>query len=817
MRNENVAINPIDNNAIKELNTRVGITPALITEPKVEQNYYAAEFGRSAAPASVLGAPSQFGAWHGEAYWNHQNHVFNARTFFQAGGVQPSRRNAWGGRASGMIGSRTALTLGWDQRDVRGMVNGNVLVPLENERTPLATDPQVREVVERFLNAYPPELPNRPDFDVRALNTNATQRIDDLTGTVRLDQEISEHHRLSASYMINRNRIDAFQLVDGQNPDDDIRPHRAQLTWRWAPAAETEAAFGFTFSRVKSLLVSEPNAVGPRVRVGFQIEELGPDSEFPVDRATNTFRYGTVLTTRLEGGRHQLTWGGDLLRYQLNGVETSSARGYYIFSSVGGRTAIDNLRLGIPAFYEVTLGEMARGFRNWGANAFVADKWKITNSVDISLGLRYNLVSGPTEVNSYHDQLFRCDCNNFSPRFSLAWKAGGGVVLRTFYTISFGDIPQVTYQQVRFNLPHVKYIQVQNPDLLDPLAGIDLDSPDLRSSPTYLAPDLVSPYTHQYGLHLEKRVFAGALLRVGYAGSKSLKMMNPYIQNRAEPVAGVPLTLATVDQRRPDPRYYEVRHVVNGGSGLLNAGQVSLDLPYWKGLRFTANYTLSKSIDDGADFTATAANRDMSRGRSQWQYEAFADRKGLSVFDSPHAFQANYAYDIPRLSSGEGWIRHLLNDWQVSGAVLAKAGTPVTLYIGSDAPGFGNVDGGPSDRPNIIDPWILGKTISHPDVATEILRRDRFAFITPGEHRGNLARSAFRKARIGNWNAAVTKQWVMAAAREWRVQLRGEVYNLTNTPQFDEPQRNLSSPSFGKITNALNDGRVFQLGLRLSM
>ena len=46
------------------------------------------------------------------------------------------------------------------------------------------------------------------------------------------------------------------------------------------------------------------------------------------------------------------------------------------------------------------------------------------------------------------------------------------------------------------------------------------------------------------------------------------------------------------------------------------------------------------------------------------------------------------------------------------------------------------------------------------------------------------------------------------------VLVRGEAYNLTNTPQFDEPQRNLSSPSFGRITNTLNDGRVLQLALR---
>ena len=102
--------------------------------------------------------------------------------------------------------------------------------------------------------------------------------------------------------------------------------------------------------------------------------------------------------------------------------------------------------------------------------------------------------------------------------------------------------------------------------------------------------------------------------------------------------------------------------------------------------------------------------------------------------------------------------------------------------------------------------------------STEIIRRDRFAYITAGEPRGSVGRGAFRKSPIANLNAAIAKQFgFMKAGREWAAQLRMEAYNLTNTPQFDEPQRNLSSPSFGRITTALNDGRVLQLALRLTL
>jgi hypothetical protein len=103
--------------------------------------------------------------------------------------------------------------------------------------------------------------------------------------------------------------------------------------------------------------------------------------------------------------------------------------------------------------------------------------------------------------------------------------------------------------------------------------------------------------------------------------------------------------------------------------------------------------------------------------------------------------------------------------------------------------------------------------IGHPDVAPLILRRDRFSYIPVGEDRGNLGRGTFRRGGIFNWNAALQRSWKLP--HDGSLQFRAEAYNATNTPQFDEPQRNVTSPAFGKITNTLNDGRVFQLGLRI--
>jgi hypothetical protein len=214
------------------------------------------------------------------------------------GGVQPGRQNAFGGRATGGLGKAGFVTVNLGERKVRGMVNGNVLVPLVSERTSTSPDPAVRAVVERYFQAYPAIAPNRTDFDMRALNTNAPQRIDDSDFNVRYDTLVKAKNKVGVFYSVNHQNIDAFQLVAGQNPDTDLKTQTVRTTL-------TRGALQLTaqFQRAYSLLVSEPNAVGPRVRFGYQIEELGPESGFPVDRAQNTFRYGFGYTKALGGGR----------------------------------------------------------------------------------------------------------------------------------------------------------------------------------------------------------------------------------------------------------------------------------------------------------------------------------------------------------------------------------------------------------------------------------------------------------------------------------------------------------------------------------
>ena len=674
--------------------------------------------------------------------------------------------------------------------------------------------------MSRILAAFPAELPNRTDLDPRLLNTDEPQNIDQVDGSLRLDRDFGARNHLSASHAINRLRIDAFQFVAGQNPDQEFHNQKARLAFTHEFSGASSVRLGAGFTRNTSDLRSDPTAVGPYISTGHVLQDLGPDNYFPIHRTTNTFRWEAVFDHRSSDGRHHVTWGGDVSRYQINGIESANSRGEVDFRDTAQHTAVENLLLGVPASYEISIGPLNRGFRNLAADLFIADQWRVSSVLQIYYGLRYNMVTAPYEVNQLNEIPYGCDCNNFSPRLSVAYRLPGDWILRTSYTVSFGQIGPVTYGQVRFNAPLVRRLQVQNPNLLDPLRGIDANDPTTRQSPTVISPDLVSPYVHQYNAGLERRLGANSasayVLRLAYIGSRTIKPLDGYWLNRAVAVAGIPLTTATIDQRRPDPRFSDLRTVVNGGVAYLDAAQVTLEAPYRRGLAFGLTYTFGKALDTGANDSATAANNDLRKFRAQSQFDSLNDRKALSDFDSTHSLVLYYSYNLPKAQVPRP-LKWILDGWQVSGATLVKTGTPFTILVGADAPGFGNVDGVISERPNLVDSSIRGATISNPDVAQRILARDRFSYLAVGQLTGTLGRNAFRKGGISNFNAALSKQYRIGAHGERTIALRGEAFNLTNHPQFDAPLYMLTNPSFGQVTNTLNNGRVLQLGIRLGL
>lgn len=824
-RNENVQVNMVDNNALKELQQRMGASATIVDEFKPDRNYFSSEYGnRVPAPIHV---PAQTGAgFHGQLSWTHMNSILRARSFFQVGKVLPARENGFGASA-GFRPWKGAYFFGDGSLNrVRGMVNGNVLIPRLDERSPLlvnprtglptpAANPETRAVVLRFLNAFPAIAPNRTDINERALNTNAPQSIDTNTLTSRFEQRIRSRDRLSAQHSWTEQNIAAYQFVKGQNPNTISRAHTARLTWTrsWNPRTVTNLSAGF--DRVGTILSPAEGSVGPTVNFANILQELGPSSSVPLNRVINRFRYAGEL--RQSRGKHQWSAGFSVSRRQTNSDEFSGHRGYFYFRNDFGNDGISNLRMGLPSRFAGSLGSTRFDFRAVEQEYFVGDVWRVHPRLTLNASLRYEPFITPRERLGRVPIDVASDRNNLSPRFGLAWNMPRKLgVMRASYGTHYMEPMAVTLQQVRFNPPGSIKVEVQAPNLANPYDKLKPEdvSPDGRSIFVYLDPNLRSPYSHQYSFSWEPALANRWRLNIGYVGSRTMKLLLSWYTNRALPDPNPALnTTATINNRRPDTRYYDFRRVVNASIGYYDAARVTVTAPSWRGLTFDASYWFSKAIDLGGTYINTATGEDARQGQSQSELPLQSDLKGLSSFDQPHALLAHVFYNTPSLTRAPGWLRKGVGRWNLMAVYLAKSGTPFTVVSGSDGPGFGNVDGAPADRVNVLDPSVLGRTIGNPDTALAMLPRSAFAFIRPGETRGNIGVNTFRKGGIFNMNFALARDFRIAGERT--LVLRAEAVNLFNTPQFADPGRELASPNFGQITNTLNEGRTIQFAIRL--
>jgi hypothetical protein len=233
--------------------------------------------------------------------------------------VLPATENDYGFRFASKLTKSARFSLEGGQQKLRGFVNGNVLVPRENERTPLATDPFLRNLVERFLAAYPRELPNRLDIDPRALNTNAPQRINTDSFGSRIDLPLRRDSQLALRYQFTAQQVHAFQLVAGQNPNTDTHSHTAVITWSRPFSAATLGSFSAAFEGLTTLIRPDSGAVGPSANAAMVIQGLGPAPPIPIVRAQNKLRYAARFQ-QLRGS-HSFSMGAEMIRSQINGRE----------------------------------------------------------------------------------------------------------------------------------------------------------------------------------------------------------------------------------------------------------------------------------------------------------------------------------------------------------------------------------------------------------------------------------------------------------------------------------------------------------------
>lgn len=846
-RNPNIFVNRIDRNSLR---TRLmiirGADPLYFPEFLSEQNYFGAPFG--APLVKFEGIPSRplAAQWRGSVFGQHQNSALNARSFFNVGPLRASRSSSYGLAVGGpVLFQKASMLLQFGQGFTSGLVNANIQAPLKSERTPLSPDPRVKALISNLLTAYPTEFPNLPNVSLRQLNSNAPHDVNSTNRLARVDLKPTEDTSFALRYSIDDYSEDPFQIVAGQNPQTDLRSQTAHASGTHAFSPETIGRFGFHFERGKTLLLpthrfSELLAsldipTVPDISIGGDLNGIGPGGKFPRRRIQNRFRLFADFSRTL--GRHTLKAGWGTTRVQVNDLQSDNNRGTLNFSSDFGRSPVENFLLGTPSSFIIALGNLYRGFRNWEHLFFLQDQFRLFPTFSLSFGFRYELMTAPSEVNGLTDIGFPTDKNNIAPRFGFAWNPGRGkTTVRGAYGISYGMMLPATYQTTRFNPPSTQVVQVKAPpDILNPLRGATQEPGEGGRSALYrLSPDLVMPYSHQYTLGIEQTLPWASQVRVAYIGMRSFKLFSQGVFNRAQPVPGIPATTVTINERRPDPRYFDINMIESNNIAYYDAVQLSLEKRMTLGLAFRAVYTFGKNINTGSDFTTTADGDPIpfETGTPASEFgDRFSDGKGVSLFDTPHALSIRYSYSLPFGAKSIGWKSALFRGWQISGTTIFQSGTPFHPHTGSDAPGFGNVDGNANDRPNILNPAILGKSLDDPDKAPWILgvasckrtptvpsfiQCDNFdTNIDPGD-RGNIGWNTFRKDGTNNWNFAVGKIFRFPGRREGSLQFRAEFFNFLNHAQFQKPGIVVAAATFGKITNTVNKGRQAQFSLRFN-
>ena len=151
-----------------------------------------------------------------------------------------------------------------------------------------------------------------------------------------------------------------------------------------------------------------------------------------------------------------------------------------------------------------------------------------------------------------------------------------------------------------------------------------------------------------------------------------------------------PIPAAGQKIQRINPNFGQIPATDWSGHSSYHALQANLVQRPIKGLTYQIAYTWSKSIDNGST-TFTEGNESANSAGAPWAFDPRINR-GVSDFDIPHNFVANFQYDlpVPAAVKAHALANTLFGGWQVGGIYTRQSGGPFTLKIGADRAFTGN-------------------------------------------------------------------------------------------------------------------------------
>jgi Carboxypeptidase regulatory-like domain/TonB-dependent Receptor Plug Domain len=584
--------------------------------------------------------------------------------------------------------------------------------------------------------------------------------------------------------------------------------------------------------------------------------EGSPDF-LPKQQVPMQYQYNDTLSTVL--GRHTLKYGVSLYLPMRNLFQDEpSTRGDLDFTTVftcqhsapgkcvsgTGFSYADGL-LGYTQTTSLT-NVFFIDQRLWMASGFIEDDWKATPKLTLNLGMRYDFATPATEGQNrmadfnpatgslmfassgslQNRTIVQPNTTNFGPRVGFAYSPDQKTVFRAGYGIYYTLFERIgSEDELAENPPFLinKELVSNTAPVLTPSVGFpsnfldpstvnfsNLTAYHIRSIPV----SDPEPYVQQWSAGIQRLIGQAWAAEVDYVGTKSTHL--DVIRNYNQPLIAGGVSTGVV----PYPNFGQIEWTSPIGAGNYGGLQASLTRRMTNGLEVRAAFTHSRSLDNTPEeLESNSGDAPDGRNYKTWY--------GPSDFDTPNRVAVSYVYDLP-FGRGQAMLQRgplawVLGNWETSGVYSYYSGHPFQVNE-NDGNHNSVLDpyGYTTATPNLIgtphtvgdpDCWFYASN----DTACSLHAASSYtnAYTTTAVGAiGNVGRNTLRGPDVDVFDAALLRNFPITEG--WNIQARWEVFNVTNTPEFGQPNGNITSGSVASITTLAGDPRVMQFALRVS-